>query len=96
MVHTPSPPVVAPPGDDDRDGFVLFAGMFSGIPRWRLRLPSIIPLECARLRPRNLRLVSLVHFLLLKSLLGPCTTMFIRNSLLQCLWSVTFLLFLAL
>ena len=39
MVHTPSPPV-APLGDADRDVSVLFAGMFSGIPRWRLRLPS--------------------------------------------------------
>ena len=34
-LNTPSLPVVAPHGDDDRDAFVHFADMFSGIPRWR-------------------------------------------------------------
>ena len=45
MVNTPSLPVVAPLGDDDRDVFVPFVGLFSGILRWRWRLRFIIPLD---------------------------------------------------
>ena len=71
MVHTPSPPTVALLGDEGRSGFVLFAGMFSGIPRWRLRLPSIVPLDCDALQWSLLRLLSLVLFLLLKSFALP-------------------------
>ena len=41
MVNTPSLPVVAPHGDDDRDAIVHFAGLFSGIPRLMLRLRYI-------------------------------------------------------
>ena len=51
MVNTPSLPVVAPLGDDDRDVFVPFVGLFSGIPRWRWWLRSIIPLDCVHLGP---------------------------------------------
>ena len=75
MVNTPSPPVVAPHGDDDRDVFVLFVGLFSGIPRWRWRLRNSLALQWSLLR-----LVSLSLFLLLK---GPCTTKSIRNNLLR-------------
>ena len=51
MVNTPSLLVVAPLGDDDRDVFVPFAGLFSGIPRWRLRLRFTIPLDCTAVEP---------------------------------------------
>ena len=53
MVNTPSLPVGAPLGDDDRDVFVPFVGLFSGIPRWRWRLRSIIPPGGVHRRPRN-------------------------------------------
>ena len=90
MVNTPSPPVVAPLGDDDSDVFVLFDVLLFGIPRWRLRLLSIIPPVCVLLRPLQrpslctsllFLLLPLVHFFPMKCFLRPCLTKFIRNKL---------------